>query len=492
MNVITHKLKEVTLSVLPITLIVLLLNFTIVPIGISLMIRFMIGVAFIIVGLSAFLFGIDLGITPIGTIMGSMITKTNKIFLVALSGLILGFFISIAEPDLHILANQIALVTMGGLSKFLIVTVVSIGIAFMLSVGMIRIVYNFPLYKLLFIVYMAILILSLLSSKEILAIAFDASGATTGALTVPFILALGLGVAKLKKDSKASEKDSFGLVALASTGAILFMMIAGIFSKSSIVSSGLNTTILESQSVFKPFIMHLPKTSYEIALAILPLFVLFVLSNFFVIKLDKKSFYKITKGVIYTFLGLVLFMVGVNGSFMEIGTILGFRLASLDNNFYLLLVGFVLGIATILAEPAVYVLTHQIEDVTSGYVRKNDVLFAISVGVGISVILSIIRVLMPEVQLWHYLLPGYAISLILMFVVPKLFIGIAFDSGGVASGPMTATFILAFVQGAADKIEHANVLIDGFGMIALVALAPIIALQLLGLIYKIKTVKEGI
>ena len=492
MNAITHKFREVTLAVIPITVIVLLLNFTIAPLGLPLLLRFLLGAVLIVIGLSIFLFGVDLGITPIGTIMGAMITKSNKILVVVVSGIILGFFVSVAEPDLHILANQVAMVTSGIVSKLSIVVIVSIGIAIMLAFGLIRIVYNYPLYKLLTKLYLVILGLSFISSKEFLAISFDASGATTGALTVPFILALGLGVANLKKDSKASEKDSFGLVAIASTGAIISLMIMNLFSRTDEITGSLDVSITESQAVFAPFIHHLPHIAQEIAIALIPLLVIYLGVHFFSMRLEKRPFFRVIKGLIYTFIGLVIFLVGVNGSFMDVGIAVGFKLASLDNSFYLVIVGFALGVVTILAEPAVYVLTRQIETVTNGYVRKRDVTMALSLGVGLSVALSMIRILIPEIQLWHYLLPGYIISVGLMYLVPKMFIGMAFDSGGVASGPMTATFILAFAQGAAERIEHANVLVDGFGMIAMVALTPIITLQILGLLYKLKSSKGGI
>jgi hypothetical protein len=179
----------------------------------------------------------------------------------------------------------------------------------------------------------------------------------------------------------------------------------------------------------------------------------------------------------------------VNGGFLDVGVMIGYKLASYSSPIYLIASGFILGLVAILAEPAVYVLTRQVEDVTSGYIKRKDITLALSLGVGISVALSMLRILVPEIQLWHYLLPGYIVAVGLMYIVPKLFIGIAFDAGGVASGPMTATFILAFAQGAAERIDHANVLVDGFGIIAMVAMTPIITLQLLGLIYKIKSEK---
>ena len=491
MNVIKPKLIEVLYSVLPITAIVLILHFTLTPIETPLLIRFLIGAFLIVLGLTIFLLGVDVGITTIGNMMGSAIAKSNNVGIVLMIGLMLGFFISIAEPDLHILAGQVDSVTSGLIQKGLIVIVVSIGIAVMVSVGLIRIVYNFPLYKLLSILYGIILILAFFTSPEFLAIAFDASGATTGALTVPFILALALGVSKLKKDSKSSEKDSFGLVAIASAGAIISVLMMNIISRPTRISSSIENVEIASDSIIDPFLHKLPIITGEIIIALTPILIIFLAFQIFSFKLSKLQVRRILFGVLFTFIRLVLFLTGVNAGFMEVGNIVGYSLASMENQLFVVLIGFILGMVTILAEPAVHVLTHQIEEVTSGYVRRKVVMFALAFGVALSVALSVIRILIPEIQLWHYLLPGYVISIVMTYIAPKLFVGIAFDSGGVASGPMTATFILAFAQGVAEATEGANILIDGFGVIAMVAMTPLIALQILGLVFKMKSKKGG-
>lgn len=477
---------------MPVTLIVLILHFTLTPLDPVVLFRFIIGSLFIIIGLSIFLLGVDVGITPIGQIMGSAITKSNKIWIVVVAGIGLGFFISIAEPDLHILAGQIELVTSGNITKFVIVVVVSIGIALLLAIGLARIVYNIPLYRMLTILYLIIFGLAIFTSPEFLAISFDSSGATTGALTVPFMLALALGVSSLKRDSKASEKDSFGLVAVVSAGAIISVMIMSIITKQEKITGRLETHADSSDSVFLPFLQKLPVIAGEIILALLPILLIYIIFNRISFKLNRRVFHRNLMGVFLTFVGLVLFLLGVNAGFMDAGAIVGYTLAALDQKAYIIIVALVLGLVVILAEPAVYVLTRQVEDVTSGYVSRRAVLISLSLGVGAAVSLSIVRILIPEVELWHYLLPGYVISILLMYVVPKLFVGIAFDAGGVASGPMTATFILAFAQGAAESIDGADVLVDGFGIIALVAMTPIIALQIMGFIFKLKSAKEGV
>lgn len=468
----------------------LILNYTLTPLETPILIRFLIGAIFLTIGLTIFLIGVDIGITPIGNNMGGMLAKTNKLWFVVIAGLVLGFFISVAEPDLHILAGQVNSVSSGLISKGSIVVIVSIGIAIMLAVGLGRIVYNIPLYKLLTIIYGIIFMLACITSREFLAISFDASGATTGALTVPFILALAIGVSQLKKDCKASERDSFGLVAIASTGPIISVMIMSIISKMDKISGDLESGRI-SDSIIAPFIHEFPKVGIEIIIALLPILILFLVFQRISFKLPKRAVRKILFGVLFTFIGLVIFLVGVNAGFMDVGSVIGYSIATLDSKKYVILVGFILGVVTILAEPAVYVLTHQIERVTSGYVKRSVVMFTLAIGVGIAVALSVIRILIPELQLWQYLLPGYIISIALSYFAPKLFVGIAFDSGGVASGPMTATFILAYTQGAAEAVEGANVLVDGFGVIAMVAMTPLIALQILGLIFKIKSKKGG-
>lgn len=490
MSAIITKLKEVLYSVLPITVIVLVLNFTLTPISTPLFIRFIIGAILIIIGLTIFLFGVDNGITPIGNTMGSALTRSNKLWIVAAAGIILGFFISVAEPDLHILAGQVDAVSSGAISKINIVIVVSIGIAIMLAAGLIRIVYNFPLYIMLTIVYAVIFGLAIFTSSEFLAISFDASGATTGALTVPFMLALGIGVSSMKKDSKASEKDSFGLIGIASSGAIMAVMVMSIASKSDDVTGSLPQDSI-SEEIFKPFLREIPRLAWEIFVALLPIVVLFLIFQRVKFKLSGRTVRKIFFGILFTFVGLVLFLTGVNAGFMDVGSIVGYGMASLDNKVLVVIIGFILGFVTILAEPAVYVLTHQIEDVTSGYVSRRLVLATLSIGVGAAVALSMIRILIPGLQLWQFLLPGYIISIAMSFYVPKLFVGMAFDAGGVASGPMTATFILAYAQGAAEAIEGANVMIDGFGVIAMVAMTPLIALQILGFIYYVKSKRRS-
>lgn len=492
MRVLFEKVKEVFFAVAPITVIVLILHFTITPLPFDMLIRFLFGSFLVILGLSIFLFGIDIGITPLGRHIGSSLSHFNRVWIIVIAGLILGFFISIAEPDLQILALQVAAVTDNAITSAALLVIVSLGIAVMLVVGLLRIVYNFPLNRLLFLIYGIILLLAVFVPGEFLAISFDASGATTGALAVPFVLAIAAGVSVLKRDSRSSEEDSFGLVAITSTGAILSVILMSIISNLDGLTGELPVSTLNDSWILSPFVDTLPTMALESCIALLPVVIIYLIFQVFIFKLNKKPFKKILKGLSYTLIGLILFLTGVNAGFMRVGSHIGYELSALNNPYITIIVGFIIGLVTILAEPAVHVLTDQIETVTSGYLNRKVVLAALALGVGLAVALSILRIQMEQIQLWHYLLPGYLISIGLSFMVPKLFVGIAFDSGGVASGPMTATFILAFAQGIAEAIPGADVLRDAFGMIALVAMTPIITLQVLGLIVKIKTLKKKV
>ncbi|MFH5834696.1 DUF1538 domain-containing protein [Proteiniclasticum sp. C24MP] len=492
MQLLLDKLKEILLAVLPITVIVVVLNFTLVPLGTMSFMRFLVGTLFVILGLSIFLFGVDLSVSKIANLIGRHLTHSNSVYVVLIAGLILGFFISIAEPDLHILANQVSSVTGDLISKNSILITVSIGIAFMLSLGLFRIVYAIPLKFLLWIIYGIIMILSLFTTPEFLAISFDASGATTGAMAVPFILALAVGVASQNKKTLQSEEDSFGLVGLVSTGAILGVLLLGIFSDpGELVTDTLPSAALYS-TFWGPFLHHLPIIAKEIVTALLPIILIFLIGQKVAFNVSRKVLRGILLGSFYTFAGLVFFLTGVNAGFMDAGRIVGSGLQAIGSDGLTVFIAFLLGLVVILAEPAVYVLTSQIEEITAGHISRKVVLTALSIGVAFAVALSVVRILVPGLELWHFLLPGYIIAIVLSVFVPGLFVGIAFDSGGVASGPMTATFILAFAQGIANAVPEANVLIDGFGIIAMVAMAPLLALQILGLIYKIKSVKRGL
>lgn len=323
--------------------------------------------------------------------------------------------------------------------------------------------------------------------EEFTGIAFDASGATTGAMTTPFILAIGLGVSKMKGSEKSAE-DSFGLLGICSAGPIFAVIMLGLFTGH--VQGG-EITEVATVSGLANYLIEFKHAAKDTAIAIVPVAILFIVTNKFFFKLRKREYRRILKGLAYTFIGLVLFMGGVNSGFMSVARQIGSSIA-VTNYKLLPVIGFFLGMVVVLAEPAVYILSHQVEDVTAGSIPRKMIVVALSIGVALAVCLSMIRILSSSIKLWMFLVPGFSIAVILSYFIPNIFVGIAFDSGGVASGPMTATFLLAFSQGASAMIEGADILIDGFGIIAMVAMMPIISISILGLLFKIKSKKEGI
>ncbi len=444
---------------MPIVVLVFILNFF-VGIESSLLINFLLGSFGVILGLSIFLSGIDLSISKIGTMMGDFLGRFDKIIKVVLFGIFIGFVISMAEPDLLILANQVSYAV--GLSSWTIVAIISLGVGILISIGLYRIFKEISISKLMWIVYVIIFGLMIISNETGHAIAFDASGATTGAMTTPFIIALGLGVANLKGDY--SEDNSFGLVGIASAGPIL----AGLLMS---LSVGDGAIAIESAAHTSALASGFKNASF----AIVPIALVFFVMNFKYFKLSKEELTEILFGLFYTYIGLIIFLTSVEAGFMELARLLG---EGLRDSKFLPLIGFIMGLVVVLAEPAVAVLAEQVEDVTGGSIPRKSILRALSIGVATAVMLAIIRINTDNFALWMVIVPGFLISLLISLKVPQIFVGIAFDSGGVASGPMTATFILAFCQGVAGNVA------DGFGVISFVAMMPVLTIMVLGYLYK--------
>lgn len=439
--------------------LVFILNFF-VGIESSLLINFVLGSLGVILGLSIFLSGIDLSISKIGTMMGDFLGRFDKIIKVVFFGIFIGFVISMAEPDLLILANQVTYAI--GLSPWAIVAIISLGVGILISIGLYRIFKEISISKLMWIVYIIIFALMIITNETGHAIAFDASGATTGAMTTPFIIALGLGVANLKGDY--SEENSFGLVGIASAGPIL----AGLLMSLSVGDTALE---IETAAHTSALASGLKNATF----AIVPIALVFFVMNFKYFKLDKEELTEILFGLFYTYLGLIIFLTSVEAGFMELARVLG---EGLRDSKFLPLIGFIMGLVVVLAEPAVAVLAEQVEDVTGGSIPRKSILRALSIGVATAVMLAIIRINTDNFALWMVIVPGFLISLLISLKIPQIFVGIAFDSGGVASGPMTATFILAFCQGVAGNVA------DGFGVISFVAMMPVLTIMVLGYLYK--------
>ncbi len=477
-----EKLKETSISVIPIILLVLVFYPTVAPIGMDLLMQFIVGGFLIIIGLSIFLLGTDVGILPMGHSIGAALVHRRNVPLILATGFFIGFFITIAEPDVRVLASQIAWVA-PSISQPLLLVTIALGVGFFVSVGLGRMLLRIPYYFLLVGFYLVVFALAYFSAPRYLSIAFDAGGATTGPMTVPFIIALGVGVAAVR-GTKEAESDSFGLVGLASIGPIIAVLAMGIMDIGADGGVSSPGGIEIADGLVAAFTDIFYETAHEAFMALSPIAIILVVFQLVLLHMNRYQVKRMIKGLVYTFIGLVLFLVGVKGGFLPAGAVIGGMIGESPFNWILVPIGFVLGAVVVLAEPAVWVLNDQIEEVSGGHINKRFMLMAFSIGVAIAVGISMYRVL-SGVSIWWFLTPGYGIALAMTFFCPPLFTAIAFDSGGVASGPMSSTFILAFTLGASAS-SGGNPLTDAFGVVAMIAMVPLITIQVLGLVFKRK------
>jgi len=470
-------------AVLPILAIVLLLCFTIAPIPPSILMTFLVGAALLIIGMLFFNVGVELSMTPIGERTGTIMTKSKNLLVVILVSFVMGFVITISEPDLQVLAQQVP-----SIPNTTLILAVALGVAIFLVIAILRMLLSIPLSSLLVFFYIIIFALTLFVSKDFLSVAFDSGGVTTGPMTVPFIMAFGIGISAIRNDKHAAD-DSFGLVSMCSIGPILAVMILGIIynPESGEQVSEAIPDIANTVDLWKLFSTELPTYIHEIAISLFPIVGFFAFIQLFVRDINKTTIIKIIVGIVYTYIGLVLFLTGVNVGFMPAGNYLGQTIAKLPYSWIIIPIGMVIGYFIVKAEPAVFVLTKQVEELTDGAISAKAMGMSLSIGVSASVGLAMTRVLSGISILW-FLVPGYLIALVLTFFVSKIFTAIAFDSGGVASGPMTATFMLPFAMGACEALGG-NIVADAFGIVSMVAMTPLITIQIMGLIYKLKEKK---
>lgn len=475
-----EKLNETLKAVLPILVIVLLLCFTIAPIPPSILMTFLVGAVLLIVGMLLFNVGVELSMTPIGERTGSIMTRTKNVLIVVLVSFIMGFVITISEPDLQVLAEQVPSVP-----NLTLILAVALGVAIFLVFAILRMLFSIPLSYLLVFFYVIIFSLTLFVPADFLAIAFDSGGVTTGPMTVPFIMSFGIGISAIRSDKHAAD-DSFGLVSMCSIGPILAVLILGmIFHPESAEQVSESIPIIDNTvDLWRLFSVELPTYIEEMAVSILPIIVFFGIFQIIAKDISKNALIRIGVGLLYTYVGLVLFMTGVNVGFMPAGNYLGQTIAGLPFAWIIVPIGMIIGYFIVLAEPAVFVLTRQVEEMTSGAISSQAMRLSLSIGVATSVGLAMIRVLTGISILW-FLVPGYTVALVITFFVPKIFTAIAFDSGGVASGPMTATFLLPFAMGACEALGG-NLITDAFGIVAMVAMTPLITIQVMGLIAQMK------
>ncbi len=467
------KLKESFFSVFPFTMAIFLLIFTVVATSKEQIILLAISSILLIVGTAIFSLGADSSMIELGNGVGSTLSKRNKLLFMLVVGAIIGFVITFAEPDLMVLAKQVA--EQSSLDNvWVFIAVVSAGVGILLMLGILRIYFKIPLSLLLLISYGAVLVLSFFAPQQFVPIAFDSGSVTTGPISVPFLISFGLGLSAVRRSEK--DDDSFGLIALCSVGPILSVMLLGLFIKSTPVDT--TSTIASTLSIGEELLTSLLKSLKDVAIVIVPIIAIFVIFQIFSFHYSKQKVVKMLFGFFLVYVGIVVFLTGVECGYLPMGTLIG---KALNGKWYALLVVFVLGALAIVAEPALHVLKKQVEEVTNGAINQHTIMITISIGVALSVVVAGLRA-MYDIDILYILVPMYVLALGLGFVNTKLFTAIAFDSGGVATGTLAVSFILPMITGLSSSG-------NGFGTVGLIACFPIVTLQILGLIYKIKLVR---
>ncbi|MBE6570535.1 MAG: DUF1538 domain-containing protein [Ruminococcaceae bacterium] len=482
-TILREKIHESLTSVLPVTVIVLLLCFTVTPVSGGMLMTFLCGAVMVIVGMGLFTLGAETAMTPMGEYVGAQMTKSRKLGSIVCISLFVGIMITISEPDLQVLAGQVPTVP-----NMTLVLSVATGVGVFLVISMLRILFHIELRYLLWLFYIIVFTLAVFVDPSFRSVAYDSGGVTTGPMTVPFIMALGVGVSSIRSDKEA-QGDSFGLVALCSIGPILAVLILGLLYNTEDASYIAESYPLpgDSREMFWLFCKNLPHYMKEVLAATGPIVLFFFVYHLFHTKLNRDSLVRITVGVAYTYVGLVLFLTGANVGFMPAGQYIGTVIGASDWKWIVIPIGMVIGYFIVAAEPAVHVLKKQVEEITAGAIPQKALAITLGLGIACAAGIGLLRAL-TGINIFYFLVPGYLLALMLTFFVPPIFTSIAFDSGGVASGTMTATFLLPFTMGVCEA-SGGNVVTDAFGIVAMVAMMPLIAIQLLGMVYKLRLAK---
>jgi len=480
-KILKEKIMEAFTSVLPITLIVLITSVVIAPLPSGTILMFLAGAALLIIGMGFFTLGADMAMMPMGEGIGIHLTKSSKLALLIFISFVMGVIITVAEPDLQVLARQVP-----SIPDISLILTVAVGVGFFLVIAVLRPLLKIRLSVLLIIFYIVTFTVAYFAPNTFVPVAFDSGGVTTGPITVPFILAMGVGVASIRSD-KSSQDDSFGLVALCSVGPILAVLLLGIFYKpgSMEVERHVLQEAATSRDVVRNFASEMPHFFRDVLIALGAIIIFFIFFQILSRRYHRHQLGRIAIGFIYTLIGLVLFLTGVNVGFIPVGELLGTQLASKPYNWILIPLGVLIGYFIVAAEPAVHVLNKQVEEISSGAITAKMMSRGLAIGMAAALAITMTRILL-HIPIMYILIPGYLFALVLTFFVPKIFTGIAFDSGGVCSGPLCTTFLLPFAMGACEGVGG-DLMVDAFGIVAMVAMTPLIVIQMMGLIYKLRT-----
>ena len=478
LNNIKSKLKESLYSVVPIMLLMIVLSIYL-KFSLTTIISILISTLLLVIGISLFTYGADISMMEIGKVMGSSLIKSRKPLLICFVTFIIGVVITIAEPDLKVLATQ-----MTAIDSSIFIMCVGIGVGIFLSISAMRIIFQIDLRIILYIFYGILLLLIFLVDKNFIPVGFDSGGVTTGPMSVPFIIAMGVGFSSVRSNVD-SKNDSFGLVALCSIGPILIVLLFSLFINSNMeYVYNISPEVLTFSGLTKSYVMEIIPVITDVIMSLIPIIAVFVIFNLFTKKVKKKKLTRILSGIVITFIGLSLFFIGVNSGYMKLAYLIGMKMYDVNSSL-LIPLGIIVGYIIVSAEPAVALLNEQIEKITEGTISKKLMNTTIAIGVSIAIALSMTRVLTGIPITW-FLVIGYVVALLLTIFTPKVFTMIAFDSGGAVSGPMTTSFLLPLIIGVCYQ-HGGNVLTDAFGLVGLVALSPLLTIQILGVIYNIKT-----
>ena len=476
---IEEKLFEALSSIIPVMIIMLIIGF-ILNFNFITILSIMISTLLLIAGVTMFTLGADLSMIEIGKTISSSLLKTRKVWIITLISFIVGVIITIAEPDLKVLAEQ-----MTAINPMVLIMSVGVGVGLFLSIAAIRIMYQISLKKIIAMCYSILLLMIFISSKEMIPLSFDSGGVTTGPMSVPFILAMGIGFTARQK----SKNDSFGLVALCSIGPILTVLILGLFISSNMTYTyNIEPAATEITTLLSSYIHEIIPIFKEVLISLLPILGLFIVFSLITKTVTKRQVIKVSVGIPITLIGLTLFFIGVNVGYLPVAYLIGINLYQ-KTKLLLIPLGMLIGFVIVKAEPAVSVLTEQIEKITEGSIKKSVMTNTIAIGVAVAVGISIFRVTTGN-SIIPFLVIGYIIALLLMKFSPDIFTMVAFDSGGAVTGPMTTTFLLPLIIGICYAC-NGNVLTDGFGLVALVAMSPLLTIQSLGIIYNLKSKQQN-
>ncbi|MCH3907720.1 MAG: DUF1538 domain-containing protein [Sphaerochaeta sp.] len=472
---LVKKLKDVLSSVLPIVVVVVICHLFVTPLPPGYFGNFLLGSLYVILGLTLFLLGVDISIVPVGQVIGSKVMEKRSALLLVVVGFVVGFVITYAEPNALVLASQVSLVNQAIQARKLLL-MLSLGVGVYIALAFARLVLHIPLKYVLLVSYVVVFVLAFLNPETMVSIGFDSGGSATGPMAVPFIMALGIGAARVQSGS--TEMDNFGFVGMQSIGAIIAVLVMGL-----LVPQGSSATVVPSYPSGH-FLSMAGAQFQSVASSMLPLVAVVLFFQFTLLRMPRIQMTRVFVGMVYCFVGMSVFLLGANSGFMPVAFVLGKAMGSLSPA-ALIVLGLVLGALVVLAEPSVYVLVTQVEEISNNHITKRMMLTFLAAGVSLSVGLGLVKMVFGFSILW-VLVPVYLISFILLFTGPGLFGAIAFDSGGVAAGPMAATFILPFFIGSSMVFKG-----DSFGIIGCVSMAPLITIQMLGVLYQRKLKKQG-